>query len=357
MARAVRNRKLDTWNKRRGLAVRREPHWQVISTGCAIGYRRGGKGGHWIARWRGDDGRQHYQKLAAADDARDADGRSVLSYLQAQQQARAWFAGKEREQAGGLAPLDRPYTVADAWADYRADYVRRGRKAVMQLDSAANMFLPALGKIELRKLSKHRITQWLEGVVAAAPRVRTRTGTRTGAQPSQAHRSRARPGQLRGDVGRQHPSGDRLPGERTPPQRLAGEFADQLVTLVEAAPPHRRWLATPPGDALERFRPAALRSRPAPGARAPRRPAPGSPPRWPRSRARVPPAQGEACRVPAVARGEIWGYSASAAAQSGASSGTIAAISPISDANSPPSSSSGLVVGHSAAGSPSTPSL
>ena len=37
--------------------------------------------GTWIARFRSDDGRQHYDLLGAADDARDPDGLSVFRYL------------------------------------------------------------------------------------------------------------------------------------------------------------------------------------------------------------------------------------------------------------------------------------
>ncbi|MGC2094835.1 MAG: site-specific integrase, partial [Methylocella sp.] len=74
MARTVKNTKIDSRSARSKLPWRREPYWTVISAGCAIGYRKGAKGGTWIARLRGDDGCQHYDALGAADDARDADG-------------------------------------------------------------------------------------------------------------------------------------------------------------------------------------------------------------------------------------------------------------------------------------------
>lgn len=137
MARTVRNAKIDTRSARARLSGRREPYWTVISMGCALGYRRGVKGGTWIARFRGSDGRQHYTPLGAADDARDADGLTVFDFGQAQAKARAWFHQKARQQAGDFAPPDRPYTVADALADYRADYLRRGGKAVDRLDASA----------------------------------------------------------------------------------------------------------------------------------------------------------------------------------------------------------------------------
>jgi hypothetical protein len=58
MARLKRNVGIDTRNKRLRLEVRREPHWAVITTGCALGYRKGTNGGSWIARYRAKDGKQ-----------------------------------------------------------------------------------------------------------------------------------------------------------------------------------------------------------------------------------------------------------------------------------------------------------
>jgi integrase len=177
MPRKVRNPKIDTRSARAKLAIRREPYWTVLSAGCALGYRKGSKGGTWIARFRGDDGRQHYGQLGAADDARDPDGLSVFSFAQAQQRARAWFDRMAREQAGDFAPLDRPYTVADTLADYRTDYLRRGGKAVDRLDwSAAAWIKPELGRIELAKLSKTRIVAWHQKIAETPARLRTKPG-------------------------------------------------------------------------------------------------------------------------------------------------------------------------------------
>ncbi|GAB6052822.1 hypothetical protein JCM17960_16420 [Magnetospira thiophila] len=74
MARTVRNAKLDTRSARVKLANRREPYWSVISKGCALGYRKGAKGGTWIARFHDDVGKHRYQALGAADDAMEPDG-------------------------------------------------------------------------------------------------------------------------------------------------------------------------------------------------------------------------------------------------------------------------------------------
>ena len=161
MARTVRNPKIDTRSARARLAARREPYWTVISAGNALGYRRGTKGGTWIAKFRDAYGKRHLESLGAADDARDADGLSAFSFSQAQERARTWFQRKAREQAGDFVPLDRPYAVADALADYRADYQRRSGKATDRLDaSAAAWISPELGTVLLARLTKAWILGW-----------------------------------------------------------------------------------------------------------------------------------------------------------------------------------------------------
>jgi integrase len=159
------------------LPERREPYWTVISAGNALGYRRGAKGGTWIAKFRDAEGKRHLEALGAADDARDADGLSVFSFSQAQERARAWFQRKAREQAGDFVPLDRPYTVADAIVDYRADYQRRSGKATDRLDASAAAWIgPELVTVSLDRLTKGRIVGWHQKIAETPPRLRTRPG-------------------------------------------------------------------------------------------------------------------------------------------------------------------------------------
>jgi integrase len=179
MARTVRNARLHTRSARAKLPPRREPYWTVISIGCALGYRHGAKGGTWIARFRDDAKRQHYEAIGAADDARDPDGRSVLSFGQAQEKARAWFAQKAREAAGDAAPHDGPYTVADALKAYLAAYERRGGKAVYTTRLAANThILTALGGVPLAKLTAKKIEDWHQGLAEQPARLRTKPGSK-----------------------------------------------------------------------------------------------------------------------------------------------------------------------------------
>jgi integrase len=175
MARQVRNSKIDTRSARSNLPKRREPHWTVISSGCAIGYRKGAKAGTWIARIRDDAGKQHYEALGAADDARDADGLTVFTFAQAQENARAFFDQKAREFAGQAEPQSGPYTVSDALKDYFEAREHRGSKGVKADRHASDArIVPKLGKIELPELTTKNIRDWHTALAGAAKLVRTK---------------------------------------------------------------------------------------------------------------------------------------------------------------------------------------
>ena len=169
MARTIRNGKLDTRSARTRLTLRREPYWTVVSEGCALGYRRGAKGGTWIGRFRDETGRQHYEALGAADDARDPDGLSVFSFAQAQEKSRAFFTRKAREIAGDAAPSQGPYRITDALDDYFKSYAKRG-KGVSAALSATNLHIrPALGAVPVAKLTTRRLRDW-HHAIADKPR-------------------------------------------------------------------------------------------------------------------------------------------------------------------------------------------
>ena len=74
-------------------------------------------------------------------------------------------------------PLDRPYTVADALADYRADYQRRGGKAIDRHDASAAAWIgPDLGTVPLDRLTKGRLVGWHQKIAETPPRLRTKRG-------------------------------------------------------------------------------------------------------------------------------------------------------------------------------------
>jgi integrase len=172
--RTARNAKLDTRSARSKLSGRREPYWQVLSKGCAIGYRRGSNGGNWIGRLRDEGGKQHYEALGAADDVRDAEGLTVFTFAQAQERARVWFASKAREIAGHAEPYAGPYTIKSAMADYLAAREQKGSKGVRKDRYAADSrIVPPLGAIEASKLTSRRMQDWLQQLAKAPKFART----------------------------------------------------------------------------------------------------------------------------------------------------------------------------------------
>src|SRR5437763_15149495 len=90
MARTVRNQKLDTRSARAMLPMKTSGYRTSVAKGCAIGYRKGPKGGAWLAKIVREDYRRE-TTLGAADDILDADGLATLDFGQAQAAARVWF--------------------------------------------------------------------------------------------------------------------------------------------------------------------------------------------------------------------------------------------------------------------------
>src|SRR5262249_41935081 len=87
MARTVRDANLETRTARLRLPIRSEPYWRGLEKGFALGYRRRGRGGTWLARRRPADGGYAERKIGTSDDLQDADGVAVLDYGQAQKAA------------------------------------------------------------------------------------------------------------------------------------------------------------------------------------------------------------------------------------------------------------------------------
>jgi site-specific recombinase XerD len=195
MPRKSRDERLDTRTARLKLTPRREPYWRNIQEGRAIGYRRvaSGKAGHWVARWyEAAEGRK-YQAFGAADDMLDADGTDTLSFSQAQDRARTWFA--EVQRSGGR--VVEPVTVRDAMTAYETDYLARGGKALSDLRATvAAHILPALGDKLVNDLAFPVIRAWHHKLAAAPARLRTKAKAKTqrvrkiAADDANAHRAR-----------------------------------------------------------------------------------------------------------------------------------------------------------------------
>jgi integrase len=156
--------------------MRSEPYWRGLEKGFALGYRRRGKGGTWLARRRPEGGGYVEHKIGTSDDLQDADGVAVLDYGQAQKAARAWWRTELRREEGHDTRSG-PYTLADAVADYLKELEGRGAKSVYHTRRVAETHvLPALGTALVGKLTAKRIEDWHRGLAAKPALARSKPG-------------------------------------------------------------------------------------------------------------------------------------------------------------------------------------
>jgi integrase len=182
MPRKVRDASLETRTARSRLPVAHKPYFRLIEPGLHLGYRKLPSGpGTWVARRYSGEGRYTVENLRTADgeliladDYEDADGVRVLSFAQAQRQARG-----PRAARGSL-------TVADVMARYLAFLRSDGRSAHSVHDTsrrAAVLILPTLGTVKVSALTPDRLRRWRDDVASAAPRLRTAPGAKQNWRP------------------------------------------------------------------------------------------------------------------------------------------------------------------------------
>lgn len=132
--------------QRSKLAPRREPYWRSLNSRLALGYRSGEGPGSWIARWYEKDAKRRFQALGQADDEQAADGQRVLNFDQAEAAARQWLADLDAGASAERLTRSR-YTVADAVADYLANWEGKSRETTVTTINAH--ILPKLGELLL----------------------------------------------------------------------------------------------------------------------------------------------------------------------------------------------------------------
>lgn len=152
--------KIDSKTKRDRLKVRREPYWAKVRAGAYVGYRRSSSsdsGGTWIARFRGEDGKQHYRSLDLCEHL------PPNEYDAAVAEANKWF---DSVKAGAKPKAG---TVDEAADDYLEDLqARKGDKAKADAEGRIRRYIrPDFGSIRVDKLTTPRLRKWLNDFVPA----------------------------------------------------------------------------------------------------------------------------------------------------------------------------------------------
>src|SRR5687768_6955431 len=97
MARNIRSAKLENRTNRLKLPVARKPIFERIGDGISLGYRRNQVAGTWVVRVADGKGGSWTKAIGMADDHEDANGKSILTFWQAQDNARLVARGGEED--------------------------------------------------------------------------------------------------------------------------------------------------------------------------------------------------------------------------------------------------------------------
>ena len=184
MARISRDARLETREARLRLGPRHQPYWRQVHPGLAIGYRKGTRGGVWIAR-RLIEGRYRFTRLGVADDHGEADGAGVLSYAQAQRRALEFV---ERPAAGGDPSA---YTVGEATADYLDWFQAHRRSYDATAQTIRTHILPRFERRHVADLTAAELRRWHTGLVEPGARRRGRLHAVDLADPERKRARRA----------------------------------------------------------------------------------------------------------------------------------------------------------------------
>lgn len=111
---------IETKTQRARLAIRKNPYWARLGDGIGLGYRRNDAAmGTWNVRISDGKGGYTEKRLAAADDIGMANGRDIMTYVQARDAALRFSPGK--------ADIPLPVsTLKEAIDAYEADLSARG---------------------------------------------------------------------------------------------------------------------------------------------------------------------------------------------------------------------------------------
>lgn len=174
MSRTVRDAKLESRAERARLKARGKPYYRMIDPGLHLGYRRlRGGPGKWAVRYYKGGRAYALETIATADDLSDSNKADVLSFAEAQDEARNRRDARSRSAAGITGPI----TVADAMDGYLASLEDDGRSDAAIADARCRVeafIKPKLGERDVASLETSEIKAWHAGLARAAPRVRTK---------------------------------------------------------------------------------------------------------------------------------------------------------------------------------------
>ena len=120
MAQSTRAPKLENRANRLKLPIAKKPVFVRVAPGISLGYRRNATSGTWVVRVASGNGSAWTKRVGTADDYDESDAIAILTFWQAQTQAKIMARG-DQEGATRKAPL----TVERAAVAYLGSLQRR----------------------------------------------------------------------------------------------------------------------------------------------------------------------------------------------------------------------------------------
>jgi integrase len=160
MARRVSFGALESRSARLRLKIRRRPYsGPSLARGIALMYRRNKTNGTWVLKASNGHGAYWTKAFALADDFEDADAKSVLTFYQAQDQA------KKLARGGDGGPDDAPVTVDGALKAYRRDLEAREANPYNAEWPRLHLTSALLGK-PVALLTSAELKKWRDGLLS-----------------------------------------------------------------------------------------------------------------------------------------------------------------------------------------------
>ena len=167
-------RELGSRSARQRLPIQPRPHFTHIQSGLSLGYRRGQRGGTWIARCHDTERGYRFSPLGAANDVAEHVG---MSFQQAQDAARRWIDELAHLDAGEGSTG--PYTVNLMMSEYLSNRQKAKRRQLKDMRSIIDThILPNLGSTDVSKLTFSKIERWRDSIAESHPRVRVKAGAK-----------------------------------------------------------------------------------------------------------------------------------------------------------------------------------
>jgi integrase len=176
MARKVRHSALESRSARLKLPVRRRPYnGAALARGISLLYRRNRTNGTWVLKASDGHGAYWTKAFAFADDFEDADGKNVLTFYQAQDQAKKLARGEDG--SADTAPI----TVDGALKDYGLDLEARNANPYNAESPRVHLTKVLLAR-PVALLTAHELKKWRDSLLGKiAPGTINRVGRCLGA--------------------------------------------------------------------------------------------------------------------------------------------------------------------------------